>query len=79
MLSNAHRYVQPANEAERIFLESLIRDDFARCHPGETLDDLRRRAAFSKEDRGLLRDWITLAAARAAAARVTPPSLKATG
>jgi hypothetical protein len=29
----------------------------------DTLDDLKRRAAFSKEDRGLLRDWMATAAA----------------
>ncbi|MGY2903392.1 hypothetical protein [Bradyrhizobium sp. URHC0002] len=44
-------------------LESLIRRDYERCHPGDTLDDLKRRAAFSKEDRGLLRDWMATAAA----------------
>ena len=44
-------------------LESLIRKDYERCHPGDTLDDLKRRAAFSKEDRGLLRDWMAVAAA----------------
>ena len=44
-------------------LESLIRQDYERCHPGDTLDDLKRRAAFSKEDRGLLRDWMAVAAA----------------
>lgn len=44
-------------------LESLIRPDYERCHPGDTLDDLKRRAAFSKEDRGLLRDWMAVAAA----------------
>lgn len=44
-------------------LESLIRRDYERCHPGETLDDLKRRAAFSKGDRGLLRDWMAIAAA----------------
>jgi len=43
-------------------LESLIRQDYERCHPGDTLDDLKRRAAFSKEDRGLLRDWMAIAA-----------------
>ncbi|MBH5392196.1 hypothetical protein [Bradyrhizobium diversitatis] len=53
---------------ERTYLESLIREDFERCHPGETLEDLKRRASFSKEDRGLLRDWMAVAAARAAAA-----------
>jgi len=44
-------------------LESLIRRDYERCHPGDTLDDLKRRAAFSKEDRGPLRDWMVIAAA----------------
>jgi hypothetical protein len=56
---------------DRTFLESLIREDFERCHPGETLDDLKRRASFSREDRGLLRDWMAVAAARAAAACTT--------
>jgi hypothetical protein len=56
-----------ASEEERAYLESLIREDFERCHPGETLEDLKRRASFSKEDRGLLRDWMAVAATRAAA------------
>jgi hypothetical protein len=46
--------------------ESLIRADYERCHPDETFEDLKRRARFSKEDKGVLRAWITLAAARAA-------------
>ena len=54
---------------ETAYLESLIRQDFEQCHPGETLEDLKRRASFSKEDRGLLRDWMTIAASRAAAER----------
>ena len=56
---------------ETTYLESLIRDDFELCHPGETLQDLKRRASFSKEDRGLLRDWMAVAATGAAAA--SPP------
>jgi hypothetical protein len=51
------------------YLKSLIRQDFERCHPGDTLEDLQRRAAFSKEDRGLLRDWMAVAVRRAAAER----------
>ncbi|MBB5041431.1 hypothetical protein [Shinella fusca] len=47
-------------------LEALVRDDYDRCHPGETFDDMRRRASFSKEDRCLYRDWLAVAAARAA-------------
>jgi hypothetical protein len=69
MLSNSHHHVNPPNEAERIHLESLIREDFERCHPGEALDDVKRRASFSKEDKGLLRDWMAVAATRAAAGR----------
>lgn len=61
MLSNPHRYVLPQSEAEWRSLEAVIGEDFARCHPGETLEDIRRRAAFSKEDRGLLRDWVAAA------------------
>lgn len=72
MLSDAFRQVQPANETERAYLESLIREDFSRCHPGETLDDVKRRAAFSREDKGLFRDWMA-AAARAATDHVKQP------
>jgi hypothetical protein len=77
MLSNSHNYVRPADEAERAYLETLILEDFAQCHPGETLEDIKRRASFSKEDRGLLRDWIALAAIRAAANRARVPMLVA--
>lgn len=52
---------------DRAGLAALVRDDYERCHPGETFDDLRRRASFSKEDRCLYRDWLAVAAARAAA------------
>ena len=70
MLSNSHHYVGPASESERAFLEQLIRADFARCHPDETLEDIKRRASFSKEDKGLLRDWMAIAVIRAAANRI---------
>ena len=66
MLSNSLLHVRPMNEADRAYFESLIHEDFERCHPGETLDDVKRRASFSKEDRGLLRDWMAVAASRAA-------------
>jgi hypothetical protein len=77
MLSDRYHYVRPADEAERAYLESLIREDFERCHPGETLEDVRRRAAFWKEDKGILRDWMAVAAIRAAAGRVRGPSAHA--
>jgi len=66
---NSYAHLGTEREEEVAYLESLIRQDFERCHPGETLDDLKRRASFSKEDRGLLRDWMAIAASRAAAER----------
>jgi hypothetical protein len=65
MLSNSHDCIHPRDDAERASLEALIRDDYALCHPNETLDDLKRRASFSKEDKGLYRDWLAVAARRA--------------
>lgn len=60
---------RPISQEERTYLESLIRQDFERCHPEDTLADLKRRASFSREDKGLLRDWMALAARRAARPR----------
>ncbi len=65
-MSNSLDYIRPANEAERLYLESLIREDYERCHPGKMLEDIKRRSRFSKEDKGLLRDWMELAGIRAA-------------
>lgn len=62
MPTDYRHHVDIASEEERSYLESLIREDYERCHPGETLEDLKRRASFSKEDRGLLRDWMAVAA-----------------
>ncbi|RXG91283.1 hypothetical protein [Bradyrhizobium vignae] len=70
------QHLESGGAWDRAYLESLIREDFERCHPGETLDDLKRRASFSREDRGLLRDWMAVATARAAAAcpaKASPP------
>jgi hypothetical protein len=60
--------IGPADPREWGRHEALVRADYERCHPEETFDDLKRRARFSKEDCGLLCDWMTLAARRAAAA-----------
>jgi hypothetical protein len=68
---NSNYHLVPPSEAERIYLESLIREDYERCHPGDTLNDLKRRASFSKEDKGLLRDWMAVARTRARAERLT--------
>ncbi len=69
MLSNSHDFIRPADAAERACLESLVRADYDRSHPGETFDDMKRRMPFSREDKGLYRDWMALAAARAETAR----------
>lgn len=37
--------------------EDLLRVEYERCHPDDTFEALRSRAAFSKEDRRLLEDW----------------------
>jgi hypothetical protein len=57
------------DHTERASLESLVRPDYERCHPDETWEDLKRRAAFTREDKGLLRDWMALASRRARARR----------
>ncbi|MGX9392717.1 hypothetical protein ACWX0K_19565 [Nitrobacteraceae bacterium UC4446_H13] len=75
MRSNSQHYVDPVDDAERVYLELLIRIDFEQCHPDDSLDDMKRRAAFSKEDRGLLRDWMAVAALRAAEQRSDTPRM----
>jgi hypothetical protein len=39
----------------------LVRADYERLHPEDSFGDLKRRARFSKEDKGVLRDWLLLA------------------
>jgi hypothetical protein len=58
--------IGPSDVSDLAYLESLIRTDYERFHRGETLEDPKLRARFSKEDKGLLRDWMTVARARAA-------------
>jgi hypothetical protein len=75
MLSNTVDCVRSTNLPEPAYLESLIRADYEHCHPGETLEDMKRRALFSKEHKRLLGDWMAVAVARAAARRATAPLL----
>ena len=77
MLSPPPELVRPADAAARAHLESLVRADYDRSHPGETFDDMKRRRSCSKEDKGLYRDWMAIAAARAQATRAAGPSLLA--
>ncbi len=74
MVHEERKAVEAPDESDRPYLESLIRSDFQRSHPEETLEDLKLRARFSKEDKGLLRDWMTLAARRAMAGRNEKPA-----
>lgn len=60
--------IGPGTDAEWEIYESLVGDEYNRLHPDDSFGDLKRRARFSKEDQGLLRDWMALAARRAAAA-----------
>jgi hypothetical protein len=60
--------VDPGNDDHRALLESLAREAYERCRPDDTFADLKRRMPFSKEAAGLYRDWMTIAAARAATA-----------
>ncbi|CDX53607.1 conserved hypothetical protein [Mesorhizobium plurifarium] len=69
MLSNSHDFIRPADASDRAYLESLVRAEYDKTHPGETFDDMKRRMSFSREDQGLYRDWIALAAARAETAQ----------
>lgn len=41
--------------------ELWIRPRYERSHPGDTYDDLVRRASFSRYDAGLLKEWIRAA------------------
>ncbi|MPZ37173.1 MAG: hypothetical protein GEU95_03765 [Rhizobiales bacterium] len=66
-------FVVPNSEAERAYLESLICEDFERCHTGTTLEDVK--ASFSTEDKGLYHDWLAVAVTRAA--RKSPSFLEA--
>lgn len=61
--------IGPADEREWAYHASLIRTDYERCHPEDTFEALLHRARFSKEDQGLLHDWMAVAAQRAEAAR----------
>jgi len=63
--------VQPIGpEADEAWAEfqSLVRDEYDRLHPDDTFEDVKHRARFSKEDQGMLRDWMAIAAYRAAVA-----------
>lgn len=45
-------------------IERAICRDYERSYPGDTFENLKVRACFSKEDKGLLRDWMRIGAAK---------------
>jgi hypothetical protein len=61
-VASGQKRVISGHEGERRYLESLVRTDYKRRHPDDSFEDLKRRAHFAKEDRGLLRDWLATAA-----------------
>jgi hypothetical protein len=63
----AQHGVHRPDRAGRELLAALIRADYERFHPGDTFEQLERRASFSKAAKGLVRDWLAVAAARLAA------------
>ncbi|MBX6329727.1 MAG: hypothetical protein IRY89_14255 [Pseudolabrys sp.] len=74
-IANKNRPLAAADASEREYLDLLVRSDYERCHPNDTWEDLKRRSRFSKEDKGLLRDWIALAAQRATAKGSNKPDI----
>jgi hypothetical protein len=66
--NGATRLIGPEDPHLWPYYESLVAADYARAHPGDSFEGLKRRARFSKEDKGLLSDWMATAAARAGAA-----------
>lgn len=44
--------------------EDLIRADYEATHLDDTFDDFKRRTAFDKHDKGLMKSWLALAADR---------------
>ncbi|PYG53749.1 hypothetical protein [Rhizobium sp. UGM030330-04] len=53
--------IEPSDRELREEYEALIREDYARCNPGDSLEWLKHRARFSKLDQGILYDWIGFA------------------
>ncbi len=62
--SGIRQPIGPDDAELRSYHESLVRADYDRCHPDDSFEDLKCRARFSKEDQGLLRDWMAIAARR---------------
>jgi hypothetical protein len=64
--------IGPEDRQMFAYYESLVAPDYERSHPGDTFEAMKLRARFSKEDQGLLKQWMTLAAVRAGKLRPEP-------
>lgn len=64
--------IEPRDTWIREEYRDLIRHEYQRCHPNDSLDALEHRAVFSKEAQGLLRDWMAVAARRAGGTVIVP-------
>ncbi|WP_262030122.1 hypothetical protein [Microvirga sp. Mcv34] len=72
MSSHAQRSTSLRNEASPLNnIEALVRELFERACRDDSFDDLKRRAAFNRQDAGHLRHWIRAAQAAAGAPRRT--------
>jgi hypothetical protein len=61
------------DESTRGDVESLARELFERASRDDTFDDLKRRAAFNRQDAGRIRHWIRAARAMAAKGQTIRP------
>ncbi|EIM29843.1 hypothetical protein [Microvirga lotononidis] len=69
MSSHAQRTASLRNGASTSEdIEALAREQFERACRDDSFDDLKRRAAFNRQDAGRLRHWIRVAQAVAAGA-----------
>jgi len=59
------RPIGPDDPQARARLEAVAAAEYDRCHPDDSFEALVRRARFSKEDQGLLKDWLAAAARQA--------------
>lgn len=75
--NGVRRAIGPDDPEERARLETLAAEEYDRCHPDDSFEALMRRARFSKEDQGLLKDWLAAAAARQQAVLPAEPLRRA--
>ncbi|EIM26787.1 hypothetical protein [Microvirga lotononidis] len=67
MSHHSQRSSSPRDDAStRADAEALARELFERTRRDEAFDDLKRRAAFNRQDAGRIRHWIRAARAMAA-------------